>query len=162
IDIFSQQKKHKTHKVKQVDITRLRQRLSPNQILLEYFLYKGKLIIFAATTERLIARELPEGVEQLERLLPLLHAHLDPRGWSDFQKPPEQIVLRLLKRLYNLLVAPVSEILPSPSGHLTIVPYGPLHKLPFHALHDGTSYLIENFQINYLPASSILMHLEAQ
>lgn len=162
IGLFSQQKRPKTRKVKQVDVARLRQHLSPNQILLEYFLYRGKLIIFAATTERLIARELPDGGEQLERLLPLLHAHLDPRGWSDFQKPPEQIVLRLLNRLYNLLVAPVSELLTSPSEHLTIVPYGPLHKLPFHALHDGTSYLIENFQINYLPASSILMHLEPQ
>jgi CHAT domain-containing protein len=52
--------------------------------------------------------------------------------------------------------------LPTSSGLLTIVPYGPLHKLPFHALHDGSHFLIENFQVNYLPASSILLHLDTR
>src|SRR5437763_534628 len=53
-------------------------------------------------------------------------------------------------------------MLPSPPGSLTIVPYGPLHKLPFHALHDGSQFLIENFQINYLPASNMLMHFNSE
>src|SRR5260370_11440239 len=44
------------------------------------------------------------------------------------------------------------------SGSLTIVPYGPLHELPFHALYNGSRFLIEDFQINYLPAASILTH----
>ena len=148
--------------MKQVDITQLRQSLSPDQILLAYFLYKGRLVIFAATKEQLVTRELPNSVEQLERLLPLLHAHLDPKGWSDLQKPPEQVVLRLLNKLYNLLVAPVADLLPATPGHLTIVPYGPLHNLPFHALHNGSRYLIEGFQVSYLPASTILMHLDAR
>jgi CHAT domain-containing protein len=56
-------------------------------------------------------------------------------------------------------VAPVASLLPSSWGYLTIVPYGPLHKLPFHALHDGSQFLIERCQINYLPASNILLHL---
>jgi CHAT domain-containing protein len=52
-------------------------------------------------------------------------------------------------------------LLPSQPGHLTIVPFGPLHGLPFHALHDGSHYLVENFQFNYLPACNILTHLDA-
>ncbi len=32
-------------------------------------------------------------------------------------------------------------------------------KLPFHALYNGTRFLIENFQVSYLPASSLLLHL---
>lgn len=160
--LISQKRTRRTRSVKQVDITQLRQSLSPDQILLAYFLYKGKLVIFAATKEQLVTRELSNGVEQLERLLPLLHAHLDPKGWSDLQKPQEQVVLRLLNKLYNLLVAPVADLLPPTPGHLTIVPYGPLHKLPFHALHNGSRYLIEDFQVNYLPASTILVHLDAR
>jgi CHAT domain-containing protein len=35
-----------------------------------------------------------------------------------------------------------------------------LHKLPFHALHNGSHFLIEDFTINYLPASSMLGHLD--
>jgi len=92
-------------------------------------------------------------------LLPLLHAHLQPSGWPDPQHPQQQVIRRLLNKLYNLLIAPVVKLMPSTSGNLTIVPYGPLHKLPFHALYDGTHFLIENFQINYLPACNMLMHL---
>ncbi len=160
--LIPQKRARKAGKVKQVDITQIRQHLLPDQTLLAYFLYKSRLVIFASTKERLVTHELPAGVEELERLLPLLHAHLDPRGWFDWQKPPEKVVLHLFNKLYHLLVAPVAEFLPSPTGLLTIVPYGPLHQLPFHALHDGSHYLVENFQVNYLPASSILMHLEAQ
>jgi CHAT domain-containing protein len=158
----SLKKKHKGGKVERVDITLMQQSLSLDQTLLAYFLYGDRLVIFALTKERLVTHELPNGVEQLEYLLPLLHAHLDPRSWPDVEKPSEKVVLRLLNRLYTLLIAPVAEFLPSPAGLLTIVPYGPLHSLPFHALYDGSHYLVEDFQIQYLPASSILLHLEAQ
>ena len=100
-------------------------------------------------------------MEQLESLLPLLHAHLDPRGWSASRKPSSEVVRRLLARLYNILVRPVAELLPSTSGLLTIVPYGPLHELPFHALYDGSRFLVENFRVNYLPASSLLQHFDS-
>lgn len=149
-------------KVKQVDIAHIRERLTADQTLLAYFLYKGRLVIFALTKERLVTQEIPTGMEQLERLLPLLHAHLDPRGWTDAQRPPEKTVLRLLNKLYQLLIAPVAELLPPADGLLTIVPYGPLHKLPFQALHDGSHYLIEHFQVRHLPASGLLMHLDTQ
>jgi len=153
--------KHTQGEARQIDIGQLRQSLAPDHLLLAYYLYKGKLLIFAFTDEQLIVHENPDGFTQIEDLLPLLHAHLDSRGWPDLQNPPKQTVRRLLEKLYNVLVAPVAEFLPSANGRLTIVPYGPLHQLPFHALHDGSRYLVETFQMNYLPASYIHMLLEA-
>src|SRR5262249_9871416 len=50
----------------------------------------------------------------------------------------------------------VHTMLPKSPGLLTIVPYGPLHRLPFHALFSGSRFLIEDFSIHYLPASSLL------
>jgi CHAT domain-containing protein/tetratricopeptide (TPR) repeat protein len=141
-----------------MDIAQLRQHLAPGQLLLAYYLCKEKLIIFALTTERFITHENSDGGAQLERLLPLLHAYLQPAGWPDSQ-PPLQPIRRLLHKLYDLLVAPVTSLLPSPAGSLTIVPYGPLHELPFHALYNGSRFLVEDFQINYLPASNILTQL---
>lgn len=154
--------RHKTRSRQLLDMAQLRQQLEPNQTLLAYFLYQGRLVIFALTAERLITYEHPDGVARLERLLPLFYAHLEPRGWPDLHKPPQQAIRRLLHKLYELLVAPVAALLPAPSGYLTIVPYGPLHKFPFHALHDGTHFLVEDFQINYLPASSLLTHLSTR
>ena len=155
----SNARKHEMHNVQRVDVAQLSQHLSPDQLLLAYFLYKGRLIIFAVTSERLIAYENPDGAEQLERLFLLLHAHLQPDGWPNPQQPPQYPIRRLLNKLYDLLVAPMAPLLPPSPGYLTIVPYGPLHRLPFHALYDGSHFLIEDFQINYLPASSILAHL---
>src|SRR5207302_5027185 len=89
-------------------------------------------------------------------------AHLQPQGWPDVLHPPQQLIRRLLKKLYDLLISPAIPLLPSSAGHLTIVPYGPLHQLPFHALYDGSRFLIEDFQINYLPASSLLTQFNAR
>jgi CHAT domain-containing protein len=153
-------KKERSHRrPKQVDIVQLQRSLAPEQLLLAYFTYQERLVVFAVTAEDLVTRELPGDIEQLERLLPALHAHLDPRTWPDSQNPSQQVVHRLLNKLYDMLVKPVAELLPPSSGHITIVPYGPLFKLPFHALYDGSHFLVEHYQINYLPASTILMYL---
>ena len=109
--------------------------------------------------DRLITHEIADGAAQVEHLLTLLHAHLQPQGWPNPQRPLQQPIRHLLHKLYRFLVAPVREWMPPPSGLLTIVPYSPLHTLPFHALYDGSQFLIEHFQINYLPASSVLTYL---
>jgi CHAT domain-containing protein len=147
--------------VQEIDASRLRQRLLPGQLLLTYYLHRDKLIIFAMTVDSMVTYENPEGVRELEYLLPLLHAHLQTGGWSDPHNPPQKTFRRLLNKLYTLLITPVASLLPSLAGHLTIVPYGPLHKLPFHALYDGTHFLIEDFQVSYLPASSLLTHFSS-
>ena len=151
--------KERLFSAQEVDPVRLRQKLSPEQLLLTYYLHKEKLITFALTSDRMVTYENPAGVRELEYLLPLLHAHLQTGGWADPQNPPQKTIRRLLNRLYNILIAPVTSQLPPLAGHLIIVPYGPLHKLPFHALYDGTHFLIEDFQVSYLPASSLLAHL---
>jgi CHAT domain-containing protein len=37
-----------------------------------------------------------------------------------------------------------------------IVPHGLLHQTPFHALHDGASYLIDRYEIVYAPSVAVL------
>ena len=61
---------------------------------------------------------------------------------------------RPLQQLYRAIVAPLEADL---AGHtrLVIVPHGPLHGLPFHAFHDGTSYLAERFTIGYAPSAGV-------
>jgi tetratricopeptide (TPR) repeat protein len=156
----SQQGKRERRKSRNqpVNIENVQHALSPEQLLLAYFLYKEKLVIFALTATSLVTFERPDGRTELERLLPLLHAHLQPGGWPDIHHPPQQAIQRLLKKLYDLLIGPLASILPSLPGHLTIVPYGPLHKLPFHALYDGSRYLIEQCQVHYFPASYLLVY----
>lgn len=152
----TQEYKRKKRNGTYVNVTEIRQRLLPDQVLLAYFLYKGRLVIFAISKEQTVTHELPDGGRQLKRLLPLLHAHLQLRGWPDLQQPPQQSSRQMLNKLYQLLITPIAELLPPSTGSLTIIPYGPLHQLPFHALYDGSRFLIEDYRVNYLPASSLL------
>jgi CHAT domain-containing protein len=63
--------------------------------------------------------------------------------------------LGLLQRLYDLLLKPVSHALDT-CEHLTIVPYGMLHYLPFHCLFDGVQFMVERLNVSYLPAAALL------
>ena len=67
---------------------------------------------------------------------------------------------RILQRLYDDLLRPISVEI-APFAHLIIVPHGPLHYLPFHALHTGNGYLLESFEISYLPSASFLHYCHA-
>ncbi|GHO99972.1 CHAT domain-containing protein [Reticulibacter mediterranei] len=145
-------------RIQHTDIAQIRQYLTPDHLLLSYYFHQGKLVIFAITAEKLMVYEQPDGQAELEHLLLLLHANFQAQG--KFGTSASQGVLRrLLKKLYMLLIAPITSLLPRASGCVTIVPYNSLHKLPFHALYDGSRFLIEHYQINYLPASSLLTHL---
>jgi CHAT domain-containing protein len=71
----------------------------------------------------------------------------------------EQTTERVLGRLYQLLVAPIDAALRRVGGSdvrgLVIVPHGPLHHVPFHALHDGRSHLIDHYTISYAPSATV-------
>lgn len=154
----SQMSTQKAHSIQLIDTSQLQKNLASDQVLLTYFLYQEKLIIFTLSAECLTVYEHPHGKVELERLLPLFFARLEPKAWSDPQYPPQEGIRRLLKKLYDLLISPVEATLPLSPGHLIIVPYGLLHKFPFHTLYDGSHFLIEHFQISYLPASNLFAY----
>ena len=146
-----------------LNVAQFRQRLLPEHLALAYFLDKERIVIFAMTAGQFVTYEQPDGMKQLRRLLPFLHAHLQPGGWANPQQPrhsQQQAVREMLKKLYDLLIAPVATLLPPPSGTVTIVPYGPLHTLPFHALYDGSHFLVEQYQVSYLPAASMFTRFD--
>jgi CHAT domain-containing protein len=72
---------------------------------------------------------------------------------SGFQKPLMDAAQNHLQALYEQVFAPLHPILKT--RRLVVVPYGPLHSLPFHALFDGQQFLIDSFTISYAPSASI-------
>jgi CHAT domain-containing protein len=58
------------------------------------------------------------------------------------------------------LLAPIRQLLDA--QHLVFVPHGLLHYVPFHALHDGTSYLVERHSISYAPSASVYAVCQAK
>ena len=55
----------------------------------------------------------------------------------------------LAGKLYNRLVRPLEGAMKT--RNVLIVAHGPLHYLPFNALHDGNGYLIERYSLRLLP-----------
>jgi CHAT domain-containing protein len=63
----------------------------------------------------------------------------------------------ILESLYRMLIQPVAdELVAAQCERLVIVPYGPTHAVPFHALFDGERYLLESVEVVTCPSSSLL------
>jgi len=58
-----------------------------------------------------------------------------------------------LSQLYDHLVRPIRHLI-NPASHLVIIPRGPLHQLPYHALFDGSRFLIDDFTVSYAPSAN--------
>ncbi len=70
----------------------------------------------------------------------------------------ERLQIRLqqvLAQLYQQLMAPLRSAINN--NRLLIVPFGPLHRLPFHALWDGQHYLVEQITCSYAPSASVVV-----
>jgi tetratricopeptide (TPR) repeat protein len=136
----------------------IRRALPAGATLVEYFTVGGRLLAFLLTRERL--EVVPVGLlARVQHVLRLLQFQL---GWG---RPgargagggPEQPLLEAtrahLGELYQALVAPLRGHLDA--AHLVIVPHGPLHYVPFHALFDGERHLIDSVAVSYAPSASV-------
>ncbi len=144
----------------QVQIESPQPYLDSDTLLVEYFIARDEVLAFSVTRDEMHVHRRLATLSQLSRLLSLLHLNLhrlspallargDPLDleWVNLQG--------LLGRLYTTLVLPLSDRL-APFKRLIVVPHGPLHYLPFHALHDGRGYFVERCELSYLPNSSLL------
>ncbi len=59
----------------------------------------------------------------------------------------------VLGRLHALVIAPLAPALRA--ERLLLLPAGPLHGLPFHALWDGSAYLVERFELAVATSASM-------
>ncbi len=92
----------------------------------------------------------------LKRLTALV-ASVTPPLSSAPSPPAPASAAAAWKALYRSLIEPVRQWLPAPGSQLTIIPSGPLMRLPFAALTAASGrYLIEEYAIGYVPAGAFL------
>lgn len=142
-------------------------------ILLEYFIAGRNVYAFVATAETLEVRLLPANLVKIQQLLQLLQLNFGSVAGMLRQKTTGKQVAHLianaqnlLRQLYDLLIAPINDRLadghhPGRSPQVIIVPHGLLHYVPFHALYDGRSYVLEHYEVSYLPNASLLRYKTA-
>lgn len=136
------------------------ERLPSDTALAAYHLVGDEMVAFVEVGgEMRVVRSLGP-VEAVSRLL----LRLDNQ-WNRFRLGEEFVRgnAALLERsarkplalLYERLVAPLEGLLQAAPRKLVVVPHGPLHRAPFHALFDGERYLLERFEISYAPSASV-------
>jgi CHAT domain-containing protein len=148
-----------------LDIAQLQRDLGVETALVEYYCLDGQILAFVVTAEGVeVVRELaPE--EQVEAVLKQFRFQIGSLRHSASQRDDQ--FDRLARRtryhlgaLYDLLLRPIEGRLGA--RRLVVVPHRALHYVPFHALYDGASYVIERRDVSYAPSASVLRHCLAQ
>ncbi|NJM41544.1 MAG: CHAT domain-containing protein [Anaerolineae bacterium] len=147
--------------------------MNPNAIVLSYYIQENNIIAFISAAGKMnVTRDICKLSEVQASLLRLA------KQWSRFSTGRafaernmtqlEQVTREMLKELYDVLFHPLNALLREAldaviNGEdvvppkLVVVPHGPLHQVPFHALFDGECYLLERFEISYAPSATKLV-----
>jgi len=134
--------------------------LPPDLMLVAYHIVGEEILAFVHRQGELqVVRDLTR-VQTVQDLLQRLNVQWDRfRAGADFAQRHmallEQSAQRLLASLYAELIAPLEAWL-KPGTSLAIVPHGVLHNVPFHALFDGQSYLLDRCEVSYAPSATVL------
>lgn len=133
--------------------------LDKDTVLVEYCLVRGKLVTFLVTHDHVQVVRLNNDLTGIKALMQRLwlNLHTVPKTPTSAMVALKANAQAILRQLHGLLIAPLEEHLAGYSK-LIIVPHDALHYLPFHALYNGNSYLIESYEISYLPNSSSLRY----
>ncbi len=136
--------------VHSVTVRSIQQQLQTDETLLEYFGDDESLFVFIVTRDTVQAvildgRQLAENVDTFKQKIQVYDSNA---------------YLAMAQKLYDQILAPVRLYIKTDT--LTIIPHGPLHYVPFNALHDGTSFLIETYAIRMLPSASVMTFLDTK
>jgi CHAT domain-containing protein len=144
--------------VETTTLDQVQQDLTPGAVLVEYYFAAGRVQAFVVERDRIRLHcdlapqaEVVNLLNYFRRLLSKFA--LGPEYTQTHQQQLEKLARVYLGRLYNHLVRPLAADIAGKS--LVIVPHGPLHYLPFHALYTGQQYLIEQSEIRYAPSATV-------
>ena len=140
-----------------VPLEAIRAHLGAHTSLLEYFSAGDRIIATVLTAGALEIIPITTSARVLEAMR-LLRFQLGRRqfahaGGATPRDGMDRATAAHLKTLHDELIAPVRSLLSTP--HLVIVPHGQLHYLPFHALYDGETFLLDAYTISYAPSASV-------
>jgi CHAT domain-containing protein len=147
-----------------VTLSQIRAALGDGRVLIEYFLVHDQVLGVVLSSQRLDVVPLAplSRIRHRVRMLQfqLSKFRLDQSYTARAEKALAAATERHLRGLYEDVVAPLRSLLSGP--HLVLVPHGLLHHVPLHALHDGSSYMIDSFTVSYAPSASLFALSQAR
>jgi tetratricopeptide (TPR) repeat protein len=146
-----------------IDLKGLQDRLGDEQVLVEFVEHEGIFSAFVIDGKAVrFAGQLARG-EEIIKLLEGLHFQFGAMRYG--AKIPKKFIADLknradvyLRKLYDLLIRPLAGL--TGRRGMVIVPAGALYYVPFHALHDGSAYLVEGREVVYSPSAAVWQALQ--
>jgi CHAT domain-containing protein len=131
--------------------------LDADSTLVEYY-NDGKTVwAFTLNRSEIQVHHLPVSVKELDQIVTQWQANvagaLKMHPYTTGARNLTTLAKRILQKLHASLIQPLR--LKKTKHRLVFVPYGVLHFLPFHLLHDGNEYLIEKHEVLILPAAGL-------
>jgi CHAT domain-containing protein len=147
-----------------VALADLQRRLGRDQQALVYFFAGDEVLAFvvgrdAAQVVRRVCTVTEVARAQAELRFQIGRAELGQAYLARHAQRLRRAVLHAAGRLYDLLVAPLGPLLTT--ARWLVVPYGSLHLLPFHALWDGSRFVVETVEVAYSPSASVAVQHRA-
>ncbi len=134
-------------------------RLDERSVLLEYWFRDDAAVLFVVTRDGIESVPLAATSITVRQLLDRWRLNLAATSRGLAARRPLDALGRnarvILRELYNALIRPVEGHLAG-RERLVVVPHGPTHAVPFHALADGRRHLIERMEVITCPSSSLL------
>ncbi|HZE91589.1 MAG TPA: CHAT domain-containing protein [Rhizobacter sp.] len=133
-----------------VTLAQLQQTLAPGEAVLQFHVLDKRSLVWLITRSGMSAGIIGAGQAALAQQVEAFRASVIER---------RRDTTALAQNLHRTLFANVDL---TGVRRLFIVPHGPLHYLPFQALHDGRSFLIERAAVTVWPSSAIGANLLAK
>lgn len=153
------------HPMRHIELAEIQTCLPSGTLLLEFFTTAHQCIIFGLTNEEMWMQQWELSSGDLRATLQRLQFYIDKLSYGpEYRHRHEQTLHRgyneCLYHLHQLLLKPLSNFLVA--ERLIIAPHGQLHSVPFQALFDGETYLIEIKEVSYIPSATALYRILTQ
>lgn len=150
------------HRTEDLDLSVLKDRLGSGRSLIEFIEIGQEVAAFIIDHKKIRFVRGLGTTDDVSRALEDLHFQFGGLRYglsalSRFLPEMKRKTKVCLMRLYDQLLRPIEKHLKG--DHLVIVPAGPLHYVPFSALHDGNGYLIERFETSSAPSAAVWSRL---
>jgi CHAT domain-containing protein/tetratricopeptide (TPR) repeat protein len=137
----------------------LRAVLESDETAVEYFTTGDEVSAFIASRGEIRVARAVASKRDVNRVLESLRFQIEKFNYgADYVETYFSQLKRSaddhLSRLYEMIFAPIEAELAG--TRLVVIPHGPLHYVPFHALKDKTGYLVDRFEISYSPSAAVL------
>ncbi len=141
-----------------LSIQELYDTLAEDEALIEYYLDGNGLKIFLVQNRELQILESPCSRKELKGLVSELKFHIEKFQYgsayiSAYQQSLFHNMQECLRLLNHALFEPVAGLVAGKK--LIFIPFDLLHQVPFQALYDGESYVLDRHEVTYAPSARL-------